>query len=138
MNVTWLSADRVKELNAEALYEGQAFGLNRGADLEAIVYRPQSWAYYKGVRSLYQLAALYATAIIEGHPFRDGNKRTAILSAVAFLDLNGLELDLSKEDEIYDLVTKIAEAEKTVSDSPESDLFQDLSEWIKRNATGDG
>jgi len=138
MEIAWLSGERVEELNQVALYEGEPHGRNPGADLEAIVYRPQSWAHYKSVRSLYELAALYAAAIAEGHPFQDGNKRTAILSAVAFLDLNGLDLDLSNEDEIQDLITEIAAAEERVSESRESDLFQKLAAWIQRNSTGKG
>lgn len=136
MEITWLSAERVEDLNRVALYEGEPHGRNPGADLEAIVYRPQSWAHYEDVRSLYELAALQAAAITEGHPFQDGNKRTALLSAVAFLDLNGLDLDLRNEDEIYDLITEIAAAEERISESRESDLFQELATWIQRNSTG--
>ena len=136
MEITWLSAERVEELNRVALYEGEPHGRNPGSDLEAIVYRPQSWAHYEGVRSLYELAALYAAAITEGHPFQDGNKRTALLSAVVFLDLNSLDLNLSNEDEIYDLITEIAAAEERISESRESDLFQELATWIQRNSTG--
>jgi death-on-curing protein len=136
MKITWLDAGRVEEVNRVALYEGEPHGRNPGADLEAIVYRPQSWAHYKGVRSLYELAALYAAAIAEGHPFQDGNKRTAVLSAVVFLDLNGLDLDLSNEDEIYDLITDIAATDKRVSESRDSNLFKELATWIQRNTTG--
>lgn len=136
MEVTWLDADRVKELNRTALYEGENHGLNRGADLEGIVYRPQSWAHYREVRPLHKLAALYATAIIEGHPFQDGNKRTALLAAYVFLDLNGLELDLSEEEEIYDLITAVAEADEAVSASQDSELMGGLTDWIRRNTEG--
>lgn len=136
MEITWLDAGHVEELNHVALYEGEPHGHNPGADLEAIVYRPQSWAHYKGVRSLYELAALYAAAITEGHAFQDGNKRTAVLAAVVFLDLNGLALDLSDEDGIYDLITEIAATDDRVSESRESELFQELAAWIQRNATG--
>jgi death-on-curing protein len=136
MDITWLDVDRVKELNREVLYEGEPHGLNPGADLEAIVYWPQSWAYYRGVRSFYELAALYAAAITEGHPFQDGNKRTALLTAVVFLDLNGLKLDLSNEDEIHDLITSVAAVEEAVSESRDSELFQELATWIQRNTVG--
>jgi len=37
------------------------------------------------------LAASYAFGICLNHPFVDGNKRTAFLTACIFLDNNGLE-----------------------------------------------
>jgi death-on-curing protein len=136
MEITWLEATRVQDLNRKALYEGENHDLNRGADLEGIVYRPQSWAHYKGVRSLHKLAALYAVAIVEGHPFQDGNKRTALLAAYTFLDLNGLELSLEKEDEIFDLITTVAETDEEVSESADSKLMQKLTDWVRRNTEG--
>ena len=56
MEITWLSAERVEDLNRVALYEGEPHGRNPGSDLEAIVYRPQSWAHYEGVHFLYKSA----------------------------------------------------------------------------------
>lgn len=38
------------------------------------------------------LAASYAFGIVRNHPFVDGNKRTAFLTAYVFLRLNGLDL----------------------------------------------
>jgi death-on-curing protein len=39
--------------------------------------------------SLFEMAAAYAFHIAENQPFLDGNERTAVLSAVVFLELNG-------------------------------------------------
>ena len=36
-----------------------------------------------------QLAALYAIALARHHPFVDGNKRTAFVAGILFLELNG-------------------------------------------------
>ena len=38
------------------------------------------------------MAAAYATGIIKNHPFLDGNKRTAFVVAVVFLEYNGYEV----------------------------------------------
>ncbi|WP_322894643.1 MULTISPECIES: type II toxin-antitoxin system death-on-curing family toxin [unclassified Yoonia] len=40
--------------------------------------------------SLYEIAAAYAFGIAKAHAFVDGNKRTAFVTAVTFLRLNGL------------------------------------------------
>lgn len=136
MEITWLDTDLVRELHEEALFEGETRGLNPGSDLKGILYRPQSWAYYRGVRSLYTLAAMYVVAIVKGHPFRDGNKRTAVLAADTFLYLNGLDLDLSKEDEVYELVTAVAQKDGDGDESIDEDEVEDLARWIRRNIVG--
>src|SRR6185295_695065 len=41
---------------------------------------------------LFAMAAAYAFHIAQNQPFVDGNKRTAILAAIVFLDLNGIEI----------------------------------------------
>ncbi len=37
------------------------------------------------------MAAAYAFHVAQNQPFLDGNKRTGLLSAIVFLDLNGIE-----------------------------------------------
>ncbi|MCC7203092.1 MAG: type II toxin-antitoxin system death-on-curing family toxin [Nitrospirae bacterium] len=39
---------------------------------------------------IYKMAAAYAFHICQNHPFIDGNKRTALASALVFLDMNGI------------------------------------------------
>ena len=41
---------------------------------------------YQGI---FKKAAVYVRTIIQGHPFLDGNKRTAILVAGTFMEKNG-------------------------------------------------
>lgn len=56
--------------------------------LEAGCARPLNRHAY-GMTDLFQLAAAYAFGIAKAHAFVDGNKRTAFVSAVAFLRMNG-------------------------------------------------
>jgi death-on-curing protein len=58
-------------------------------------------------RDLYDQAAAYAFHICQNHPFLDGNKRTALASALVFLSLNGVELDDPRE-ELYKLMQNVA------------------------------
>lgn len=44
-------------------------------------------------RDLYEMAAAYAYHICQNHPFIDGNKRTALATALVFLDFNGIEIN---------------------------------------------
>jgi death-on-curing protein len=43
------------------------------------------------------LAASYAHGIAKNHPFIDGNKRTSLVIAELFLNLNGIEFTASDE-----------------------------------------
>ena len=53
------------------------------------------------------MAAAYAVGIIRNHPFVDGHKRTAFMSAYLFLALNGLPLAAAEVD-VVQVVTLLA------------------------------
>ncbi|HTL29886.1 MAG TPA: type II toxin-antitoxin system death-on-curing family toxin, partial [Tepidisphaeraceae bacterium] len=53
------------------------------------------------------MAAAYAFHIANNHPFVDGNKRTAALAAVTFLDLNGIDFNVNP-DEFADVILQVA------------------------------
>lgn len=53
------------------------------------------------------MAAAYLHGICRKHPFLDGNERTAVATALTFLEMNGIEVD-ADEDAFYDLVIGVA------------------------------
>ena len=55
----------------------------------------------------FEMAAAYLFHIVRNHPFVDGNKRTALMSAVVFLGLNGQRL-VAEADSLYELVDGVA------------------------------
>lgn len=57
--------------------------------------------------SLFEMAAAYAYHISENQPFVDGNKRTALASALIFLEMNGVSIRDPK-DRLYDAMIKLA------------------------------
>jgi death-on-curing protein len=57
---------------------------------------------------LFAMAAAYAFHIAQNQPFVDGNKRTGLLAAIVFLDLNGVEI-ADPEGRLYDAMLGIAE-----------------------------
>jgi len=59
-------------------------------------------------QSLFEMGATYLFHICRNHAFIDGNKRTALACAFAFLRLNGIRIK-SEQDELYDLVVGVAE-----------------------------
>jgi death-on-curing protein len=67
---------------------GGSAGLRDRALLEMGCARPMNLFAY-GSPSLEDLAAAYAFGIVKAHAFLDGNKRTALVTALTFLRLNG-------------------------------------------------
>lgn len=57
------------------------------------------------------IAAALCFYLVKGHAFQDGNKRTAVLSAIAFMNENGWELIYPiDESENMDALADLAEA----------------------------
>lgn len=48
--------------------------------------------------SIYGLAAIYGYHICKNHAFNDGNKRTAVVAMMVFLDINGYDINTSEND----------------------------------------
>lgn len=82
-------------------------GIREENALEAALARPQQKAHYEPDTDLAELAAAYAFGLAKAHPFNDGNKRTAFLTAVIFLGLNGKDLDAT-EAEVVQAMTALA------------------------------
>ena len=56
---------------------------------------------------IFKMAAAYLFHIVQNHPFIDGNKRAGAISAMVFLDLNGVKFHLPK-GALYDLTMSVA------------------------------
>ena len=62
-------------------------------------------------KNIFEMAAAYAYHICMNHPFIDGNKRTALVAALVFLDFNGIQID-DPEGSLYPAMMKIASGKK--------------------------
>ncbi len=90
MEPKWLTSNMVRSMHAQAVAGfGGAGGLRDDALLESAIARSRSLLAYDNEPSIFDLAAAYCFGIIQNHPFVDGNKRTGLLAANAFLHLNG-------------------------------------------------
>jgi death-on-curing protein len=104
---------------------GGTAGIRDMALLESALVRPRNIMNYESPKpSLARLAAAYAFGIIKNHPFVDGNKRTGLVVAFAFLELNGIEMN-SSEEETYQVFIDLASGKL-------SENF--LSIWIEENS----
>lgn len=59
--------------------------------------------------SIYTQAAVLMHSLCRAHAFLDGNKRTAWVSAITFLDLNGLEIPVFGQEDMADYMEQVAE-----------------------------
>jgi len=87
---------------------GGAYGVRDPGLLSSALAMPS--ASFEGKylhKDLFEQAAAYAFHLCQNHPFVDGNKRTALASALVFLSLNGIELEDPKE-ELYRLMMSVA------------------------------
>ncbi len=87
---------------------GGGLGVRDMGLLESAVAQPQAsfGGEYLHV-DLFEMAAAYLFHITKNHPFLDGNKRAGAVSALVFLDTNGIEIDAPKGS-IYDLTIAVA------------------------------
>jgi len=83
----------VREIHDEALKRfGGLEGIRDENLLASAVLAPQSSFGGKSpFADLIDIAAAYLFYICRNHPFLDGNKRTAMMAAIVFLRLNGIE-----------------------------------------------
>lgn len=101
-------------------------GIRAQNELESAIARPQMAAYYEGADIVRQ-ATVLAIGISQNQPFVDGNKRTALAVADAFLRLNGYRpegdgVEFAKQLE--------AVAERTGSLDDATDGFE---RWLRSN-----
>lgn len=70
---------------------GGAQGLLDAHLLDTALASPQDHFAY-GESDVFELAAIYAHALTQNHPFVDGKKRVAFTVAITFLERNGFRL----------------------------------------------
>ncbi len=76
--------------------------------LESAVAQPQATFGGELVHDgPYAMAGAYLFHIVSNHPFVDGNKRTGVLAAMVFLDLNGVTIE-DPGGELYALTLAVA------------------------------
>ena len=59
-------------------------------------------------KTAYEKAAALARGIIGDHPFVDGNKRTGLMAALVFLNLNNIDTICLKDKDLEDFAVQIA------------------------------
>lgn len=126
--IRFLDVADVTAIHADTIaVEGGTPGLRDAGLLEAAVALPRQrfgGAYLHD--GLPAMAAAYLFHLAANHPFLDGNKRVAALSALVFLDANGTTL-----------LPEPADMEQVVMAVAAGEMGKDaLTEWFVRQSVG--
>jgi death on curing protein len=118
----WLTRVVLDAIHIDQIREhGGLFGVRDENALESALHRPRHTWLYDRTADLATLAAAYAFGLAMNHPYYDGNKRVALLAMLAFLAINGHDIEAS-DDEV--LTTMLALAGGRLAES-------DLAVWIR-------
>ena len=121
----WISKQAVLALHDEQLAEhGGSGGIRDETLLDSALAKPKNVFAYGDEPDLFRLAASYAYGIARNHAFVDGNKRTALVISVLFLNRNGWDITLAKADE-YNMFLGLAEG---------SVREEELADWFRKHA----
>lgn len=94
----------IDERDALALHDrllaldGGAAGVGNVGLLQSALARPQQLQAYGDAPDTIDMAVAYTVGIVRNHPFLDGNKRTAFVVGVLFLEINGYRFTATEED----------------------------------------
>lgn len=92
---------------------GGMSGIRDSGLLESALAQPQATFFGEFLHpTIPDQAAAYLYHLAKNHPFVDGNKRTAFATMIAFLTINGYDLNLS-QNKAYALVMRVAQGEMT-------------------------
>ncbi|MDE1714943.1 type II toxin-antitoxin system death-on-curing family toxin (plasmid) [Chromobacterium amazonense] len=110
-----ISAEQVVAIH-EAILKDEP-GLHGRTDiaaLEGAMARVENLKQYEGVDDVFEHAALYAIALARGHVFSDANKRTALVTCLTYLEIQGFPLKRSQT--LEDIMVEVAEGNIERSD----------------------
>ncbi|WP_413937089.1 type II toxin-antitoxin system death-on-curing family toxin [Nitrospira sp. BLG_1] len=126
--VLFLSVDDVLLLHRDTIdSDGGSHGVRDYGLLDAAGAMPRQQFGGKYLHEdVAAMAAAYMLHIAQNHPFVDGNKRAAVLSALVFLNVNGIEtLPDPKELESVTLQLAAGEMGKDI-----------LTRWLRNQISG--
>ena len=110
LNPRFLTKEYVTVIHADQINKyGGGPGLRDVGLLESALAQPRAtfggeWLH----PTLFDMAAAYLFHLVENHPFLDGNKRVGAATAIVFLELNQIEINVD-EAKLADFVLQVAQ-----------------------------
>lgn len=97
-SIVFLEREDVDFFHLEILETDEPDGYKGLGDLLGAIGRPKTSAYDESEADLVRIAAYYWHGISTSHGYLQGKKRTAFVSAVNFLLMNGVSFEASVSD----------------------------------------
>lgn len=122
----YLTPENIVQIHFEVIEEtGGSHGLRDTGLLTSAIHRPMATF---GGKHLYPSVFLKGAALVHSlllnHSFVDGNKRTAVLSLMAFLELNGRDIKASQK-EVVEFALWVENKKPDVAE---------IAGWIKKHS----
>lgn len=111
------------------------FNITRGiidkSLLKSITERPNTRLFtnFKPYDTIFLKAASLMEGIIRWHPFADGNKRTALLTVIAYLHANGYSMAIPLSAVRY---TVTIAKNQNIDEESTRKLIEDIAGWIEK------
>jgi len=107
--------------------DSELLGVQYPQGLDIVVKQPRQVLFGQELYpNIWLKAAFIIQKVTKKHIFADGNKRTAIIAGVTFLEANGYKLDFTAEAGESLILS--------VTNSPDDDrIMLTLAEWLKRH-----
>ena len=121
----WLDSQDLYILHNQLLARfGGLEGIRDEGLLESALDRPVQKFQYEQESTLPELAASYMYGIARNHPFFDGNKRSSLLAAIVFLEINGMKFNATEEEAVLETLA-LAAGERTE---------KEYASWLTKNS----
>lgn len=105
----YLHVEDVIRINAKLITEtsqGEMIGIRDAAALDMALNQPKQIVYGEALYpSIYDKAAILAINLAKRHPFQNANKRTALVSMIVFLTINGYSTNFDREEAVQFILT---------------------------------
>ncbi len=109
LNIIYLTAEQIELVHAGVLAKsGGLFGTRESGVLIGLESSPRQAVFGKELYpTIFNKAAVYLRTVTSEHPFLDGNKRTGIMAAFTFLEVNEYVVTAT-DNEVFEYVLSVA------------------------------
>lgn len=104
------------EYDGHIKYSDEMRGIKNFSLFDSAIHEPmKSFGGIDLYPSILEKAACYLRSLAMNHPFHDGNKRTALLSMIIFLELNGYKITCDN-NKLYNITKEIVENKNSIQE----------------------
>ena len=118
MSIKILTVNIVKDINKEVVaIAHEDYGvLNEGLLEQSVNSVLSAFGEYELYPTLLEKVAQLCYSLCKNHCFTDGNKRTAVIAMLMFLDTNGMNVSQINHNTLAELIWNVADGSRSRTD----------------------